>query len=96
MRRADRPTGPADRGGQSLTAPDPIQSPAPTRNEEPMSLSTTTGATYQVLGMPTLVLFVGGEIAVRFMGAKPRSAILSLLEPHLQAAAQAEGSGTAG
>ena len=55
-----------------------------------------TSASYQVLGMPTLALFVGGEIAVRFMGAKPRTAILSLLEPHLQATAQPVGTGTAG
>lgn len=40
---------------------------------------------YQVLGMPTLALFVGGEIVARFMGAKPRVAILAQLEPHLAA-----------
>jgi thioredoxin 1 len=44
----------------------------------------TVTAEYQVLGMPTLALFVDGEIAVRFMGAKPRTAIMNLLEPHLQ------------
>ena len=45
-----------------------------------------TAATYQVLGMPTLALFVGGEIVVRFVGAKPRSTIMNLLEPHLRSA----------
>ena len=46
-----------------------------------------TAATYQVLGMPTLALFIDGQIVVRFVGAKPRSAILALLEPHLGVAA---------
>ena len=45
-----------------------------------------TAAAYQVLGMPTLALFVDGKIVVRFVGAKPRSTILRLLEPHLQCA----------
>jgi thioredoxin-like negative regulator of GroEL len=38
------------------------------------------------MGMPTLALFIDGEVAVRFMGAKPRAAIMALLEPHLPAA----------
>jgi len=46
-------------------------------------------ARYQVMGMPTLALFIDGEVAVRFMGAKPRAAIMALLEPHLAPAAQA-------
>jgi thioredoxin 1 len=50
-----------------------------------------TAANYQVLGMPTLALFIDGEIAVRFMGAKPRAAIMALLEPHLATAAQPVG-----
>ena len=33
--------------------------------------------------MPTLALFVNGEVVVRFMGAKPRAAIMAQLEPHL-------------
>jgi thioredoxin 1 len=45
-------------------------------------------ARYQVLGMPTLALFKGGEVVARFMGAKPRTAILNLIEPHLASAAQ--------
>jgi len=43
-------------------------------------------AKYQVMGMPTLALFVDGQVMVRFMGAKPRAAIMAQLEPHLPAA----------
>lgn len=50
-----------------------------------------TTANYQVMGMPTLALFIGGEVAVRFMGAKPRAAIMALLEPHLAPVGQAAG-----
>jgi thioredoxin 1 len=50
-----------------------------------------TTVKYQVLGMPTLALFVNGEVVVRFMGAKPRTAILNQLEPHLAARAVAAG-----
>jgi thioredoxin len=50
-----------------------------------------TTAKYQVMGMPTLALFVNGEVVVRFMGAKPRTAILSQLEPHLAAYAVEAG-----
>ena len=42
-----------------------------------------TTRTYQVMGMPTLVLFVGGERVTQVVGARPRSAILRELEPHL-------------
>lgn len=38
---------------------------------------------YNVLGMPTLMLFVRGEPVARMMGARPRAAILRELEPHL-------------
>ena len=55
-----------------------------------------TAARYQVLGMPTLALFIDGEIAVRFMGAKPRAAIMALLEPHLAPAAAPVGGGPTG
>lgn len=48
-------------------------------------------ANYQVLGMPTLALFVNGEVVVRFMGAKPRAAIMAQLEPHLTALRPAAG-----
>ena len=40
---------------------------------------------YQVLGMPTLALFSGGEIVARFTGIRPRSAIMREIEPHLGA-----------
>jgi len=46
-------------------------------------------ARYEVLGMPTLALFVGGEVVARFMGAKPRTAILNIIEPHLAKAPSA-------
>jgi len=46
-------------------------------------------ARYEVLGMPTLALFVGGEVVARFMGAKPRTAILDIVEPHLAKAESA-------
>ncbi|MFF0815876.1 thioredoxin family protein [Rhodococcus sp. NPDC003318] len=42
----------------------------------------TTGE-YQVMGTPTLALFVGGERVVRLAGAKSRAAILREIEPHL-------------
>lgn len=38
---------------------------------------------YGVLGMPTLVLFVGGEPVTQIVGARPRAALLRELEPHL-------------
>ena len=40
---------------------------------------------YQVLGAPTLLLFVGGELVSKTVGARPRAAILRELEPHLPA-----------
>lgn len=43
-----------------------------------------TTSRYRVMGMPTLALFVGGELVVQFMGAKPRAAIIAQLEPHLR------------
>jgi len=48
-------------------------------------------AKYGVMGMPTLALFVGGEVVVQFMGAKPRAAIMDQLEPHLAATRQVPG-----
>lgn len=38
---------------------------------------------YQVLGMPTLALFVDGEIVARILGARSGKAILKEFEPHL-------------
>jgi thioredoxin 1 len=36
-----------------------------------------------VLGMPTLVLYIGGEEAARVLGARPKAALLRLLEQHV-------------
>jgi thioredoxin 1 len=44
---------------------------------------------YQVMSMPTLALFVDGEVVVRFTGARPRAAIMRELEPHLGASISA-------
>jgi len=46
-----------------------------------------TTLAYQVMAMPTLALFVGGEVVARMVGARPRTAILRELEPHLTARA---------
>jgi thioredoxin 1 len=42
-----------------------------------------TSRRYNVLGMPTLALFVGGELVSQTVGARPRAAILREIEPHL-------------
>jgi thioredoxin len=38
---------------------------------------------YHVLGLPTMALFSQGEMVARIVGAKPRTAIMRELEPHL-------------
>jgi len=38
---------------------------------------------YQVMGVPTLMLFVSGEPVERMSGYKPKAKILSIFEPHL-------------
>lgn len=38
---------------------------------------------YQVMGVPTLMLFVGGESRERITGFKPKDRIVSKLTPHL-------------
>jgi thioredoxin 1 len=38
---------------------------------------------YQVLGVPTLMLFIGGESRERLTGFQPRDRILSKINPHL-------------
>jgi thioredoxin 1 len=43
---------------------------------------------YGVLSMPTLALFVNGEIVAQLVGARPQAMIMRELEPHLAAAAQ--------
>jgi thioredoxin 1 len=42
---------------------------------------------YGIMSMPTLTLFVNGEVVTQFIGAKPRTAIMRLLEPYLTSAA---------
>lgn len=39
-----------------------------------------------VMSMPTLALFVDGKPVVQFVGAKPRAAIMRLIDPHLPVA----------
>ena len=46
-----------------------------------------TTRTYGVMGMPTLALFVGGELVTTIVGARPQAAVLAALEPYLAAAA---------
>jgi thioredoxin 1 len=38
---------------------------------------------YNVLSMPTLTLFIDGEVAAQTVGARPRAAIVRDLESHL-------------
>jgi thioredoxin 1 len=42
-----------------------------------------TARRYDVMSIPTLILFKGGEIQARIVGAKGKSALLSDIEPHL-------------
>ena len=42
-----------------------------------------TAAHYRITGMPTMNVFVKGEVAAQIRGAKPRSALLRDLEPFL-------------
>ncbi|TFV62552.1 UNVERIFIED_ORG: thioredoxin [Bacillus sp. AZ43] len=44
-----------------------------------------TAREYDVLGMPTLALFVGGERVTSVTGARPKAAIMAAIEPHLAA-----------
>jgi len=41
---------------------------------------------YQVMGVPTLMLFQDGEIKERLTGYRPKKKILDKLSPHLEAA----------
>ncbi|KAB2903762.1 MAG: thioredoxin [Anaerolineae bacterium] len=38
---------------------------------------------YGVMGIPTLILFKGGEPVVRITGFRPKDAVVEKLEPHL-------------
>jgi thioredoxin 1 len=42
-----------------------------------------TAQRFQVMSVPTLILFKDGEPASRIVGAQPKTRILSALEPHL-------------
>lgn len=42
-----------------------------------------TAAAAGVLGMPTLSLYVGGEVVAQVTGARPKGAIRAFVEPHL-------------
>jgi CP family cyanate transporter-like MFS transporter len=46
-----------------------------------------TARTHQVMGMPTLALFVAGERVTTVVGARPHRSIVQALEPHLGPAA---------
>ena len=43
----------------------------------------TTAATYGVQGLPTLILFRGGQEAARIVGALPKGRLVAALEPAL-------------
>lgn len=42
-----------------------------------------TAQRYEVMSIPTLMLFKNGEVQLRVVGAKSKSALLADLEPHL-------------
>lgn len=44
-----------------------------------------TAQRFGVLGLPTLILVVDGEVVAQVVGARPRAAIMRELEPHLAA-----------
>ncbi|WP_116452194.1 thioredoxin family protein [Blastococcus litoris] len=46
-----------------------------------------TTRAYGVMGMPTMALFVDGEVVTTLTGARPQAVILKTVEPHLAAAA---------
>jgi len=58
------------------------------RIENDVDANPATTLAYGVLAMPTLALYVRGEIVARIVGARPRTAILRELEPHLAVAAR--------
>ena len=44
-----------------------------------------TASTYEVLSIPTMILFKGGEVAQRIVGAMPKKRLEAELEPALAA-----------
>ncbi len=41
---------------------------------------------YGIVGIPTLMLFKGGQVVERITGALPKNRIISQIEPHLETA----------
>jgi thioredoxin 1 len=48
----------------------------------------TIPAQYGVQGIPTVILFKGGEEVARLVGARPKAQFVSMIEPHLAKAAE--------
>ena len=44
-----------------------------------------TSIRYGVMNIPTLLLFKGGKVVERLVGAQPKAAMLSRIQPHLPA-----------
>jgi thioredoxin 1 len=42
---------------------------------------------YAIVGIPTLMLFKGGQVVERIVGAQPKERILAQVMPHLEKAA---------
>jgi thioredoxin 1 len=42
-----------------------------------------TAQRFEVMSIPTLILFKDGEVKVRIVGAKSKTALLADIEPHL-------------
>ena len=38
---------------------------------------------YNVLGIPTLLLFKGGQVVEKMVGARPKAAMIASISPHL-------------
>ena len=51
-----------------------------------VDMNSQTAQRYNVLGMPTLALFVRGELVTTVVGAQPQQTIMKALEPYLAAA----------
>ena len=50
-----------------------------------IDVNVQTTMRYGVMGVPTLILFVGGEDKERLVGLQPKKRILGTFEPHLAA-----------
>jgi thioredoxin 1 len=48
----------------------------------------STTQAYGIMSMPTLALFVDGKVVAQTIGARPRAAIMRVLEPHLSPAVE--------